>query len=53
MHFHPAILCNLKSAMTYAAYMGRVGTPDYTPADIEGWVDGALTELFPTPTATP
>ena len=37
----------------YAAYMGRVGTPDYSQADIDSWVGGAVAELFPTPTGTP
>jgi len=34
----------------YAAYMGRVGTPDYPAAQVQEWVDRTIATLFPPPT---
>jgi len=31
----------------YAAYMGRVGTPDYPVAHVQEWVDRTIEVLFP------
>lgn len=36
-----------QAAARYAAYMGRVGTPDFTGEQIAGWIEGGLDELFP------
>lgn len=31
----------------YAAYMGRVGTPDFGASEIDGWVSDCVQRLFP------
>lgn len=31
----------------YAAYMGRVGTPDYETASVESWINTSMMVLFP------
>jgi hypothetical protein len=36
----------------YAAYMGRVGTPDYPAAHEQEWIDRTIEVLFPPPPAT-
>jgi hypothetical protein len=33
----------------YAAYMGRVGTPDYPKAEAQEWIDRIIETLFKTP----
>ncbi len=49
------ILTELKSpfreqiAARYASYMGRVGTPDFSKEQIDGWLAQGLRHLFPTP----
>lgn len=34
-------------AARYSAYMGRIGTPDSSAAEIDGWLGSVLGELFP------
>jgi hypothetical protein len=36
----------------YAAFMGRVGTPDYSSTQIDQWTDEACAALFPTGSST-
>jgi hypothetical protein len=31
----------------YAAYMSRVGTPDFTPESIQAWISAATAAVFP------
>lgn len=38
-------------AARYSAYMGRVGTPDFTTTQLEQWAVGCINLLFPTPLA--
>ena len=47
------ILAGLRSpyreevASRYAAYMGRTGTPDFTEAQLEAWLDATVGEILP------
>lgn len=36
-------------ASRYAAYMGRIGTPDFESAQVGAWIQAAVDTLFPPP----
>jgi hypothetical protein len=38
-------------AARYSAYMGRVGTPDYSQQQLDAWINQGIDSLFPLPRA--